>query len=216
MWSLICFFLSVAFFVVGRWSIFPESNQQTQPVSGSDGRQLATQSQSAQNLEGSRNAQRNSTENVISDTELNRKSGLQQSQEQETFESSKTPLPDTLPFPEINEATSEPNAFPVPQQSPEMVTIQEKENEILKEEMVDSLRNSGMSDDEIEQQIESLSPPPSEIEEMDPPQSADISLEQLKEEFTSSLRETGMPEEEIDQMMEGFISSVNADTPPDQ
>lgn len=212
-WTLICFIMSVTFFAVGRWSVIPESIQQVHSVSVTDGRQQVTQSQSAENLAVSSTSQENTPESVSFDAGLKGERRLQQPQEQHTFESSTNPLSDSPPPPEIDEVTNEANALAIPQLSPEMIAIREKENEVLKEELTDSLRNSGLPEDEIEKQIEGQSSPPSEIEEMDPQQSADKSPEQLKEEMVSSLRETGAPEEEINQIMEGFMLSV---TPPEQ
>jgi hypothetical protein len=213
-WSLICCIMSVAFFAVGRWSVIPESNQQVHPVSVTDGRQQVTP-QSAQNIAVSSN-KRNTTESVSLDAGLKGEHRLQQALEQESFESSTDPLPDSPPPHEIDEATGEPYAFAIPKLSPEMIAIQEKENELLKEELTDSLRNSGMSEDEIEKQIEGQLPSPSKIEEMDPQQSADTSPEQLKEEMTASLRETGAPEEEINQITEGFMLSISGAIPSEQ
>jgi hypothetical protein len=83
----------------------------------------------------------------------------------------------------------------------------ESENEAIKAELAAVLRESGLSEDEIDEQLAAfdLAIAP---QEQEPEASGDLSPEQLAEEIEMNLLLFGTPREEIDQIVHGFMSGL--------
>ncbi len=83
----------------------------------------------------------------------------------------------------------------------------ESENEAIKAELAAVLRESGLSEDEIDEQLAAfdlaIAPQEQELEA-----SGDLSPEQLAEEIEMNLLMSGTPREEIDQIVHGFMSGL--------
>lgn len=202
-WAVICFLMSCAFFVLGRWSVLSEGNPHSQAAL------IAQEDQNAAQI---------SRERSTAEGSIRESSGYEVALKNETnsppfpkprsIEQMDTSALPPLSPPEDIPAITDRNSFLGPQQSPEIAAMEEKDNEALREEMAHTLRNQGVSEEAITAQLEEYFPPLSRTEALDPEQPAVLSPEQQAEQYASALQESGVPDEEIDQVMEGFISAL--------
>jgi hypothetical protein len=106
-----------------------------------------------------------------------------------------------------------PLPFGPPPLDPAMKAQMERENEALKAELAENLREAGFSVEEIEQQLQGLFPP-LELETEEPQEAADLSPEQMAAEMEMSLLESGVPPEDVEEIIAGFMGAVMASDQP--
>ena len=89
----------------------------------------------------------------------------------------------------------------------------ELEKEAALEEFAQYLRTTGLSEEEIEEQLQTLKTP-SEPEQSELPQGGDRSFEELEEELAISLLEAGVPDEDVKKMIQGMFHEALQPEPP--
>lgn len=208
-WAVICFFMSLAFFVAGRWSVQPNTHQIAQPTSETAREREGNPA--APNKAGSLSPHAHTAA-----SDHMSQGGAQKPQQRQSMEITSSEPPFTNPSSSQQASTDNASAelpdLALPQPTPEMITMQEKAYEDTKEAVADSLRNSGIPEDEIKRQLEEQFPPPAKIDPVPQEQSTEIPSEQLAEEVAASLRESGASEEEIDQALEALPLAAPEET----
>jgi hypothetical protein len=106
-----------------------------------------------------------------------------------------------------------PLPFGPPPLDPAIKAQMERENEALKAELSENLREAGFSEEEIEQQLQGLFPP-LELETAEPQEAADLSPEQMAAEMEMSLLESGVPPEDVEEIIAGFMGAVMGSDQP--
>lgn len=180
---LLCLLSVVSGFIIGRWSAHLEPDR-LQNLTVNKG--MAQEEQ----LNGQAREETTSagTDSFKQDVQKHRKTSIQKA----TEDLVRTGLADNpiLPYPDL---TTE---------------IQpETDNESLKAEVAASLKENGLSDDEIEESMHGLFPQP--VPEPNPPENAgELTPQQLELEVAASLRESGIPEEHINEFVKGFVAAI--------
>lgn len=204
LWAVICCILTLSFFVAGRWSVLSETGQISLPVSSTGARQQSAENPTAIDEKGSTAMKGAGLDARVKNVTLF------SPQSAPKHRSSLPAAKDTIPAPaqaESGEVMAE--EMPVLPPPPEETAMQEQEQEALqeeiKEELVQSLKSNGLSDEEIKEHVEGFFPPPADRVENEPQQPEELTLEQQREQIAASLRQPGLAEEEIDVAMKGLL-----------
>lgn len=188
-WILICIFSAASGFIAGRWST--DSVPELLPDFTSD-------KESAQNEKPVLK-----TDNTKISTKTNAKTDNFQKSEQEISATSSQREP-------AESATTLVADQPIiPYPDPATTAQPETDDKALKAEVAASLKENGLSDEEIEQSLQGLFPEPAPEPNV-PENTENLSPEQILQDVKSSLRESGIPEEHIDEFAKGFVSAIEA------